>query len=449
MNDRYRDSVFRVALTPRDDVHVPITLADEIHRELLTTPQQSRPGIPRIGWLRWVPALSPATLVLLLLAMATLVAGAVFLLTRMSPSLTGMVDFRGDPGRTGAMAGPAPRTQPTVGWEVQLPRQLTVQTMPLVADGTVYVVDVRGNALAVDLATGRERWSAKFPADVRGTPLIASDLLITPADDGVVRALSLETGDAVWTTDLGAHLGGTIGGFGDLALVGADDGMVRALDVRTGQERWSVDVGGPVAKVPAIADGIAHVVADGQLTAFDAATGEVQWRFDDLSGSTLATPVVRDGVLHVAHQPADIDVAGEIVALDVAGGRKSAPRELWRWQMPVPGEMSLGAVASDAVYAISTNGSVYAIDPASGLGEVYVTTGGHIGSPISLVGETLYVTSGDRRVYAVDRTSGEVLWSEEVGSVPLGPVAAEGRLIVGTELGQLISLVEAAGGPPG
>jgi outer membrane protein assembly factor BamB len=85
---------------------------------------------------------------------------------------------------------------------------------------------------------------------------------------------------------------------------------------------------------------------------------------------------------------------------------------------------------------------VYAIDPATGLGEVFLATGGHVGSPISLVGGTLFVTSGDGRVHAVDRASGDVLWSREIDGLPMGPVAAYGRLIVGTELGQLVSLVE-------
>jgi outer membrane protein assembly factor BamB len=448
MNDSHHDAIFRAALTPRDDVHAPVTLADEIHQALLATPQQSRPITQRIGWLRLTPALSPATLLLLLLAMATLVAGAAILLTRVPRPLTGVVEFRGDPGRTGAMDGPAPRTHPIVGWEAQLPRQLSVQTMPLVAEGMVYIIDVRGNALALDLASGRERWSVAFPADVSGTPLISGDLLVAPADDGIVRALSLQHGETAWTTDLGARLGSTIGGSGDLALVGADDGKVHALDVRSGQERWSVDVGGPVAKVPAIEDGIAHVVADGKVTAFDAETGAVQWRFDDLSASELATPVVRDGVLYLARRTPDTDEPGEIIALDVGARGGPAPRELWRWRAPVAGEMSVGAVASGAVYAISSDGNVYAIDPATGLGEVYLTTGGHIGSPMSVVRDTLYVGSQDGRVYAVDRGSREILWSMEIDGRPMGPVAADGRLIVGTELGQLVSLVEAPHASP-
>jgi outer membrane protein assembly factor BamB len=320
--------------------------------------------------------------------------------------------------------------------------------MPLVADGGLYVVDTRGNAVAIDLETGRKRWSIAFPSDVSGTPLIAGGLLIAPADDGVVRALSLETGETVWTTALGVGVASSVGGSGELALIGAEDGALHALDTATGEGRWSVEVGEPIVKAPAIADGMAYVVSGGDAVAVDVSTGEIAWRLDGLTTDGFATPVSHDGVLYLAHRPAGIGVPGEIIALDVSDAGESDPIERWRWQAPTTGEMSVGAAGPGAVYAISADGKVYRIDPATGIGEPYLTTGAQIGSPISLVGETLYVGSQDGRVYAVDRSSGSVLWSREAGGSALGPVAADGRLIVSTEMGRLVSLVEAPHASP-
>ena len=328
MNDTYRDAVIRAALMPADDVRPPVGLADEIHRRLLVTPQQPRSVGGRVPGRRWMPALSPMTLLLLLLlALAGIVAGAALLLTRESAAPAGVLSYHGGPGRTGVMAGPGPVTEPVVEWEVRLPRGLKEYAMPLVSEGTIFVVDVRGDALAFDLDTGRQRWSVALPADVSGTPLIASGLLVVPADDGIVRALDLATGSIAWATDLGARAGSSVGGWDELAFVGADDGQVHALEVATGAERWTVDAGGPVVKAPAIEDGIAHVVVnDGPVTAFDAVTGAIRWTKGDLGPGEYPTPSIHDGVLYVVRGVEGGGQPYELIALDVGDrGRVRAP----------------------------------------------------------------------------------------------------------------------------
>jgi eukaryotic-like serine/threonine-protein kinase len=448
MNDRYQDAVIRAALTPSDEVHAPIGLADEIHVRLATTPQQARPIRARGRSLRWAPAMSPALLVLfLLLALAAVVGGAVLLQMPRPATRLGVLSYHGDQGRTGVMTGPAPVRPPIVEWDLTLPRGVKNYTMPLVADGTAYVVDVRGDVVAVDLATGQRRWTAEpFPADVSGTPLIANGLLIVPADDGIVRALDLDTGEVAWTSHLPAAAGSSIAGASDLALVGADDGFVHALDVATGQERWSMDAGGPVIKAPAIEDGIAYIVTnDGPVTAFDATTGHVRWQWRGLGPGEVATPAIRDGALYLAHGVLDGDSPYELVALDVRDSAASGPKALWRWRTPTADRLFSGALTPDAVYAISADGNVYVLDPATGAAEVLLATDGPVGSGPTVVSGVMYVASQDEHIYAVDLQTREVLWTEAVPGSPSSPVAAGGHLIVGTELGHLISFGDAPG----
>jgi eukaryotic-like serine/threonine-protein kinase len=446
MIDRDRDAIIRAALSPDHDVRPPADLADDIHRQLLATPQQPRSTGMGVRSTGFAPIMSPLALVLLaLLAVVGIVVGAALLRTPPPAIHPGVLSYHGDPGRTGVMAGPGPVREPRVEWDLPLPRGVKNYTMPLVAGGTVYLVDVRGDAVAVDLATGQERWiAAPFPSDVSGTPLIANGLLVVPADDGIVRALHLDSGAIAWTTDLQAPVRSSIGGAGDLALVGADDGDIHALDLATGDERWRVDAGGPVVKAPALEDGIAYVVTnDGPVTAFDATTGEVRWRWTGLGPGEVATPAIRDGVLYLAHGVLDGGSPYELVALDVRDGGPSVPRELWRWRTPTAARMFSGALTPEAVYAISEDGNVYALDPATGAAEVLLSTDGPVGSGPSVVGDVIYVASQDERIYAVDRITGDVLWTAGVQGSPSSPVAADGHLIVGTELGHLISLGEA------
>jgi outer membrane protein assembly factor BamB len=444
MNDRYRDAVIRVALSPADDLAPPVGLAEAIHQRVLATPQQPpRTGI-RIGPLRWVPAVSPATLLLLtVLALAGIVAGAAYLLTRDSDAAEDILSYRGGPGRTGVMAGPAVVNEPVLEWEVRLPRSIKDYTMPLVSGDTVYVVDVRGDAVALDLRTGQERWSAVIPADVSGTPLIAGGRLIAPADDGIVRALDLSTGELDWEVDLGARVGSSLGGLDDLAYVGADDGLLHALDLATGTERWTVDAGGPVIKAPAIEGDVAYIVVnDGPVTAFDARTGEVMWQLTDLGPGEYSTPAVHDGVLYLAHGVESGGTPYDFIAFDVATAPGSAPRELWRWRGPPGHRAFLGAITPEAAYVVSADSNAYVIDPATGEGKLLLETDAPIGSAATVVDDMVYIASQDGHVYAIDRGTQELLWTVE-GDAQLGvPVVAEGRLLVGTELGLLMSFVE-------
>jgi outer membrane protein assembly factor BamB len=112
----------------------------------------------------------------------------------------------------------------------------------------------------------------------------------------------------------------------------------------------------------------------------------------------------------------------------------SSPEELWRWQAPTDQAVFVGAVGADTVYATSNDGNVYAIDRASGEGRLLLDTDGQVGALATLAGDTLYVASSDRHVYAIDRHTGEPAWVVAVPGEPAIPVVSDGWVIVGTNL---------------
>jgi outer membrane protein assembly factor BamB len=317
--------------------------------------------------------------------------------------------------------------------------------MPLVADGTVYAVDTRGNVLAVAIEDGRRLWAATIPSDVHGTPLATDELLIVPADDGIIRAFHLDDGIPAWERVLGAPARSSVAGWGDLAFIGTDDGFVHALKAASGHERWSIESGGEVVKAVAIEDGIGYVVAEGgRVTAFDAPSGSVLWSVEFGPGE-FSTPAVSEGILYLTHGSVESDEPYEAIALDVRTEQASvAPIERWRWQAPSNDRAFVGAVTADAIYVVSEDHNVYALDPLSGAGQLVLSTSGEIGSLPTVVGDILYVASADNNVYAVDRKTNDLLWTVEVPGSPTSPVASDGRLIVGTDLGWLLSFGPAA-----
>lgn len=307
-----------------------------------------------------------------------------------------------------------------------------------------------GNVLAVAIEDGRRQWASSIPSDVHSTPLVTDELLIVPADDGIIRAFQLDDGADAWERDLGAPVRSSVVGWGDLVFIGSDDGLVHALEAASGHEQWSMQAGGEVVKAVAIEDGIGYVVAEGgRVTAFDAASGSVLWSVEFGPGE-FSTPAVSEGMLYLTHGSVEGDEPYEAIALDVRPDQASdAPIERWRWQAPTNDRLFVGAVTGDAIYIVSEDHNVYALDPVTGAGQLVLSTSGEIGSLPTVVGDILYVASADNNVYAVDRKTDDLLWTAEVPGRPTSPVASDGRLIVGTDLGWLLSFGPDAATAPG
>jgi outer membrane protein assembly factor BamB len=132
---------------------------------------------------------------------------------------------------------------------------------------------------------------------------------------------------------------------GGLVFVGGSDGAVRAFDAE-GKARWTTYTGGAIPYPPTIADGRAYVGSgDGWMSALEAATGRVLWRFRAAPAErrilfygrlTSTWPVasgvlVHDGVAYFAAGINDYD-GTHVYALDAATGAV-------RWQNSTCGHL--------------------------------------------------------------------------------------------------------------
>ncbi|SEQ46009.1 PQQ-binding-like beta-propeller repeat protein [Natrinema salaciae] len=177
-----------------------------------------------------------------------------------------------------------------------------------VADGTVYAIDTTyadpPTLVAIDLETGRERWTAAL-ADGRPnwpTPPAVADGTVYQGGLELV-ALSAADGERRWSRDLEHAITGAPTVVDDGLYVPVGDGTVAAFD-RDGSRRWrqSVDRAGrgsglePVTS-PAAADGTLYVTNSWQLTALEVGTGTERWT-TEVGGSD--PPIVADGVVYVS-----------------------------------------------------------------------------------------------------------------------------------------------------
>ncbi|MFH1919116.1 MAG: PQQ-binding-like beta-propeller repeat protein, partial [Planctomycetota bacterium] len=165
---------------------------------------------------------------------------------------------------------------------------------------------------------------------------------------------------------------------GGLVFVGGSDGVVRALDAESGTCRWKSYTGGPILYPPAVDEGRLVVASgDGWVYAFEAAAGQLLWRFRaapaerkiNLYGRLASTwPVasgvlVDEGVVYAAAGIASYD-GTHVYALDAATGRI-------RWQNNTSGHL----FGEDRVTGVSVQGHLLLHD-----GRLYMA-GGNVISP--------------------------------------------------------------------
>jgi alcohol dehydrogenase (cytochrome c) len=124
-----------------------------------------------------------------------------------------------------------------------------VESIPLVYDGTMYVLAPGRTIMALDGATGEVIWSYERPqggASRSKNIAIYQDMIYHTAPDGYVIALDARTGELRWETEVtggGAHISGLIVADGVVISSrgcgqGRESCFIAGHDAMTGEEMW-------------------------------------------------------------------------------------------------------------------------------------------------------------------------------------------------------------------
>jgi hypothetical protein len=118
----------------------------------------------------------------------------------------------------------------TLAWEEPVRGVFSPLSVPAHAEGDLFIADLSGTLYRLDGRTGETSWDFQFPSRVvRGSPLVAGDVVYVGLDDGTLAAVEIATGDLVWSTRFREGPIGALTPAEDLLLVpvmGEEGGIV-------------------------------------------------------------------------------------------------------------------------------------------------------------------------------------------------------------------------------
>lgn len=226
----------------------------------------------------------------------------------------GTFNESGGPGEVVALGA----VNGTILWRHAAPGSVSFSS-PAVAGGTVFVgiigkyntttqitYDPPYGVLALDAASGAERWFASMNASVAASPVYAGGALYVPAKDGNVYALDAGTGHLRWKAAVQAGVSSPAYHGGSLYVAGGSSsfggsGRVTALDAATGTTEWTFAPNGVVQSSVSYADGqivFASNTANGTIYALNATSGGLVWSYTPSPQQYIfGSPVIADGMV--------------------------------------------------------------------------------------------------------------------------------------------------------
>ena len=189
------------------------------------------------------------------------------------------------------------RTTGEERWRVDTSYTVAINATPIIAEGTVYVVNGRDEVVALDLITGALKWMQVLDPTgfdwgnaTVGAPAYAHGVLVVPTLYRDVVALDTLTGSELWRfagTPSPLHTthyrGAKEAGFeaapvitGEIVWVVDTSGILTALDLATGKAIWQTAVGVPVLAGAAVSgEWLVLASFDGTVRAFAPASPHV------------------------------------------------------------------------------------------------------------------------------------------------------------------------------
>lgn len=329
------------------------------------------------------------------------------------------VAFQINPAHSGAISFKSASLPASSLWSVNLGGQ---PSYALIAGGLVYVTVTPASAngtselYALNQTTGATVWG---PVEFSGAASAAYEngtVFVISGEDtlqGQMHAVDGSSGAVLWSSPL---MGQSSFSSGITALNGVAytngqgvGATMYALDESTGAQVWSAPLDGGGDATPAVTvDGL-YVVFPCQLYDFDPPSGRSIWHTDTgCDGGGGATAVVANGLLYAS------SLAGTGFSGATVNAETGAPVSTYVADNPP----ALGATAG---YFLQ-GGTLRAVQTSNNAVLWSFAGDGQLVSCPLLVNSYVFIGSATGNLYALDATTGTLVWQVNVGAaIPPGP----------------------------
>lgn len=299
---------------------------------------------------------------------------------------------------------------------------------PAVGHGQVFVGDDLGQLTAYRMKDGKKGWTFHTGKRIVGGPAVKDETVVVGSADGHIYGLNAATGELRWKVTAAGPVLGAITIDGDKAYVGASDGTFRAIQIQTGEVVWSyTGVKGYVECQPLIdGDNVVFGAWDNTLYALNKHTGKKVWKWTGGLTRMHFSPAAVWPV--AAHRKIFIaDPKRALTAINRETGET-----VWRtYQSQVRESIGISE-DRERIYAKTMNDSIVCYSAVEDKPkQVWATSVGfgyeHAPSMLMEKEQTVYGSTKEGLLFALDARSGALLWKHKVGNSLINTVCPLGK----------------------
>lgn len=277
------------------------------------------------------------------------------------------------------------------------------------ADGTtLYAVNGLSLLVALDIATGKEKWHQDLGVPGRSAPMIADGRVFVTTIDDRLFAYTAADGRQLWTHEASAPVTAMLGEpapayYQGLVVVGFGSGELACLRADSGSVVWTDSLGSTEGRatggaeflsirgLPIIVNGLVYAISiGGLLVCNDVPTGRRVW---DRQIAGNDTPYIAGDWMFL------ISAEQQLAAININDGHITWISQLPRWEDPDKKKNTLTwygpLLVSDRLIVTGTNKDALSISPYTGDILSHITLSGAAApvAPVVAGGTVLLITN--------------------------------------------------------
>lgn len=310
-----------------------------------------------------------------------------------------------------------------------------VMSSAVIVNGVVYVGSEDKKLHAIKLADGKKVWTFDAGTLIDASPVVDRGVVYVGTDGGAVFAINAITGELKWRFDTGGRVSGEAGvtditgedgGAQRVVIVGSHDGLLYCLRATDGKKIWEYETGDYINCGITLEGGTVVLGGcDTYLHLIELATGKKLGEVE-LGGEVAATPGLIDNHAYLGH------MQSEVLAVSIKDQKVA-----WRFTDRSFPFVGAPAVTDDIVLIGSRGRRLYAIDRKTGEPRWDIRTRGGIeGAPVIAGSRAVFGSAGGLLSIIDLENKGKTVWQYDIGQgIDVSPAVTDTHLVVGSEDG--------------